>query len=238
MGEILALTMRRGGGVLLALAGAGWLAGCSNDPEGNASLGISRTLYEEVRGRLAKSGAGVQAGTPDAEALAAAARRSFKGPIVLAQMANTGGLFVLGEYGRNGDVQTFATTTEETLVMRRGILIASRGLGDDLMSSESAQVAALVLARGEGSARHVYRFLDGEGIERPLPMDCDIRRGADKPLRFAGTDYRTTEMVETCRAGRTEITNRYFVTSGGIVALSQQWISPRIGYVTIQRVQG
>ena len=237
MGEILAL--RAGWAArALALAGFAWLAACTNDPEGNQSLGMTRTLFEELRGRLAKGGAAGKAATPDPEALAASAMRSFKGPIVLAQIVNTGGLFALGEYGRNGDVQTFSTPTEETLVLRRGILIASRGLGDDLMSSETSTVAALVLSRGEGSARHVYRFLDGEGIERPLPMDCDIRRQGDTALRFAGTDYRTTEMVESCRHNGTEITNRYWVTSGGLIALSQQWISPRMGYVTIQRVRG
>lgn len=236
MGEVLAVSLRRSAraATLLALLA---VAGCGSDTsktEGSQiALGVAKSLKSKMFSRKAAAPA-----TPDPEKLAQAALKSFEGPIILAQLESSGLLTVLGEYGRNGAVRTYSTPNEQTLVLRDGLLIATRGLGKDLMSSETGEVAGLILARQAGNGRHVYRYLDGEDIERPLPMECSVTSGAAKSYSFAGTSHATVEMAETCRSadGRT-VTNSYWVTGSGLVALSRQWIGPGLGYVTIQTVR-
>jgi hypothetical protein len=237
MGEILAVIGRSFLGSAGLLAATLSLAGCGNDARRHETSGLAKSVIAELKSSLGPRTRGTAA-TPDPEALASAAMRSFDGPILLAQMDRNAGIFVLGEYGHSADVQTFATQTEQTLILRKGILIGTRGLGDDLMSSRTDSISDLVLARKSGQAVHLYRFLDGEGVERPLPLHCSISRGQAKAFEFAGTAYSTVEMTETCQSGTLGVTNSYWVTGDGIIALSHQWISPRIGHVTIQRVRG
>lgn len=212
------------------------LAGCGTDTsktEGSSiAIGVAKGLKQKLL-----PGKPAPAATPDPEKLAAAAKASFAGPIILAQIEKSGLLTVLGEYGRNGDTRTYATPNQQTLVLRHGLLIATRGLGNDLMSSESAAAAGLITRRQAGTAARVYRYLDGEGIERPLPMQCSLSLGPAKSFDFSGSRYDTVQIDEACRSDAVNIENSYWVTADGTIALSRQWIGPALGHVTIQLVR-
>jgi hypothetical protein len=214
------------------------LAACGSDTSKTEGTKIALGVVKGVTARLSPRKAGAGA-VPDPERLAASAKASFKGPLILAQIEKAGLLTALGETGRNGGVRTFATPNEQTLVLRDGLLTATRGLGNDLMSAKTAAVAALVLNRRPGSAARTYRYLDGEGTERPLPMACTVTAGPAKSFDFAGRHYDTLQMDETCRATTQSLSvgNSYWVTGDGTVALSRQWIGPALGHVTIQLVR-
>lgn len=212
------------------------LAGCGTDTSKTEGTSIAIGVAKGLKQRLLP-GKSAPASAPDPEKLAAAAKSSFAGPIILAQIGKSGHLTVLGEYGRNGATRTYATPNEQTLVLRDGILIATRGLGNDLMSSESAAAAGLITRRQAGTVARVYRYLDGEGIERPLPMQCSITLGPAKSFDFAGSHYDTVQVDEACRSNAVNVANSYWVTGAGTVALSRQWIGPALGHVTIQLVR-
>lgn len=224
-------------GLAAAAALALALAGCGTDTSRTEGTSIALGVVKGVAAKLSpKKAAGA---APDPEKLAASAKASFKGPLILAQIEKAGLLTALGEIGRNGAVRTFATPSEQTLVFRNGLLTATRGLGNDLMSAETGAVAALILRRQPGTAARTYRYLDGEGIERPLPMLCTVTTGPAKAFNFAGNRYDTRQMDEACRATTDSLTisNSYWVTADGTVALSRQWIGPALGHVTVQLVR-
>ena len=247
MGEILAVTnpllslRRRGGRAVLAVAACAMLtlSACGNDTSRTEGSKIALGMAKELKNRVFGAKSAGTGAPPDPEKLAEAAKRSFAGPIILAQLEKSGLLTVLGEYGRNGNVRTSSTANKQTLRLRAGLLTAARGLGNDLMSAETTAAARLVLARQPGTAEHVYRYLDGEDIERPLPLRCTVTSGAAKSFTFSGTTFNTVEMTETCQATTQalSVTNQYWVTGSGVVALSRQWIGPALGYVTIQTVR-
>lgn len=214
------------------------LAGCGTDTSKTEGTAIALGVVKGMAAKLSPKKA-TGAAAPDPEKLAAAAKASFKGPLILAQIEKAGLLTALGETGRNGAVRTFATPNEQTLVFRNGLLTATRGLGNDLMSADSSAAAALILHRRAGTAGRTYRYLDGEGIERPLPMQCTITTGPAKSFDFAGTHYDTRQMDEACQAttASLSVANSYWVTADGTVALSRQWIGPALGHVTIQLVR-
>ncbi|WP_170063397.1 YjbF family lipoprotein [Albidovulum inexpectatum] len=172
----------------------------------------------------------------DPARLAASALQSFDGPLVLAQFETVGLTTVLGEYGRNGRVRTYATPDERTLAFNDGIVVSSRGLGNDLMSSDIGETARIVRSRQSGKSNRKYRFLDGEGIERPLPMSCRILPAGSETLEAGGQRVNVTRVQETCQTagGGLTITNSYWVTGNGAMLASRQWIGPALGYVTIQ----
>ncbi len=231
-------TCRRGG--LAAALALSLLAvpGCGTDTsrtEGSTiALGVVRGVAAKFTRGKAAPGA-----TPDPERLAASAKTSFKGPLIIAQIEKVGLLTALGETGRNGAVRTFATPNEQTLVFRDGLLTATRGLGNDLMSARTGAAAALIRQRRPGTAERTYRYLDGEGIERPLPMQCTVTLGPAKSFDFAERHYDTRQVDEACRAdaGSLSVGNSYWVTGDGTIALSRQWIGPALGHVTVQLVR-
>lgn len=231
-------TLRR-----VAFVGAGlaalFLAGCGTDTSKTEGTKIAVGVVKGMTARLSPKRSAGPATVPDPEKLAASAMTSFKGPLILAQIEKAGLLTALGETGRNGAVRTFATPNEQTLVLRNGLLTATRGLGDDLMSAKTGAAEGLILRRQTGTADRIYRYLDGEGIERPLPMTCTVTTGPAKSFDFAGRHYDTKQVDESCQATSTALTvsNSYWVTADGTVALSRQWIGPALGHVTIQLVR-
>lgn len=215
------------------------LAGCGTDTAKTEGTRIALDMVQGLKAKVAPKKSAVPASVPDPEKLAASAMASFKGPLILAQIEKPGLLTALGETGRNGPVRTFATPNEQTLVLRNGILTATRGLGDDLMSADTSAVAGLILRRQPGTAARTHRYLDGEGIERPLPMVCTVTTGPMKSFDFAGRHHDTRQVDEACQATSTtlSVNNSYWVTADGTVALSRQWIGPALGHVTIQLVR-
>lgn len=89
----------------------------------------------------------------------------------------------LGETRHNGAVWTFATPNEQTLVLRNGLLTATRELGDDLMSAKTGAAEGLILRRQTGTADRIYRYLDGG--DRAPPMTCTVTTGPAKSFDFA-----------------------------------------------------
>ena len=228
---------RVGLGAALALVALA-LTGCGTDTSRTEGSTIALGVVRGVAAKLSP-GRAAQRTTPDPERLAASAKASFKGPLVIAQIEKAGLLTALGETGRNGAVRTFATPNEQTLVFRDGLLTATRGLGNDLMSARTGAAAALIRQRRPGTAERTYRYLDGEGIERPLPMRCTVTLGPAKSFDFAERHYDTRQVDETCRAatGSLSVGNSYWVTGDGTIALSRQWIGPALGHVTVQLVR-
>ncbi len=213
------------------------LTACGTDTSKTEGSTIAIGIAKELANRVAPGKKQKGAATPDPERLAASAKASFSGPIIVAQMEKTGLLTALGEIGRNAGVRTYVTPSEQSIMLKQGLIVGTRGLGNDLMSADLGSAAAMVAGRTGGQTRRVWRYLDGEGIERPLPMTCTISRGPAKSFSFAGNAYNTVQMDESCAGQGLQITNSYWVTGSGTIALSHQWIGPALGHVTIQLVR-
>lgn len=173
--------------------------------------------------------------TPDQ--MAARALAANPAPLILAGMESSGATQVMAMVGENGNMRTYMTPNQQALIIRSGMLTGTKGLGHDLSVAEVEQTAALIRARRSGQAQRTMRFLGGDGIERPLPMNCSVATGENKSFSFAGTSWNATQVVETCQGGGAEVQNSYLVTASGQIPVSRQWISPQLGYVTIQTIR-
>lgn len=220
------------GAATLALA----LAGCARD---SAGLGAAPGGGALVAGALASALPGRKpaeaAPAPDAAQIAAKALAANAGPVVLVQFGAAGTPFAMAERGRNGAMRTFVSPDNRALVLRDGLLAASRGFGRDLMSSDTGASAALIGARQAGTAQRVQYYLDGDGRERPLPMECTITPGAPVTQSAGGTSLTLTPVSETCAPANAE--NSYMVGADGRIRASVQWLGPRMGYLHITHLR-
>ena len=241
MGEILAMTrvMKNAAGLLAA---ALLLTACGT-PDDEAQGTVIGQLRQAVAPTVARAtGRGADANAQpappmSAEEMAARALAANPAPLILVGLESSGATQVMAMTGDNNGMRTYMTPNEQALIMRGGMLTGTKGLGHDLSVAEVDNVAALIRSRRAGQATRTNRYLEGDGVERPLPMNCTVALGEGKNFSFAGSGWNATQVVETCQGGGIEVQNSYLVTASGQIPVSRQWISPRLGYVTIQTIR-
>lgn len=209
--------------ILLGAALLGSLAACGNVDSDEGS--IPGMLAEAARQSMGREERAEVAKTVTPEEMAATALRVNKGPLILVGLESMGTTQVLAMTGQNAGQRTYMTTNEQALILRDGMLAGTRGLGHDLSVAEMAQSSALIRSGRSGQTQRVMRYWTGDGLERPLRLDCTVSPGPK-----AGV------MIESCKNGPLEIQNNY-ISQGGRVTVSRQWIGPDLGYVTIQELR-
>ncbi|MDM7255081.1 MAG: YjbF family lipoprotein [Paracoccus sp. (in: a-proteobacteria)] len=208
-------------GLLAAVA----LAGCaSKSPEqqGAGADGIGTALKAVAMQRIAKAKGAAPAPARDPSAIAADALAANSKPLILVGLESQGTTQALALVQENAGMRTYMTSGSQAVILRGGMLAGTKGLGHDLSVAEMGPSAALIRAGQTGSASRVMRYVTGEGIERPLPLGCQIGRGPKPGV-----------MVEDCTAPGVSFQNSYLL-SGGAISVSRQWIGPDLGYMTIQ----
>jgi len=141
---------------------------------------------------------------------------------------------VLGPVSRIGDVTVWQTLDGITLAFRDGVLVGTRGLGDDLMSADvSGDVAMLRGFTGEGYHPHIRSYLDGE--DQTVFRSYQCRRTAQG--RETTSDGPATHRIEMrCASPQDSFTNVYWLDGAGAVTKSRQWVGPTTGYMETERV--
>ncbi|HEY0276014.1 MAG TPA: YjbF family lipoprotein [Paenirhodobacter sp.] len=228
--------LRLGAASLLLAA----LAACGSDQSEKEGTQLARDTAVGIVGLLPipffKKSA-VAAPSPDIEAMALSAMETNTGPLIFVAFEAQGAT-ILGMIGENGAMRTYATPASQAMILRGGVLAGTRGFGHDMISADVDAVGGLIHARTAGTAPKVLRYLDGLGLERPLPLNCTVRIGAETTYPFAGQNWTGAQVVEHCEGSGATIDNSYIVGANGAVLASRQWISPELGYVTIQTVRG
>lgn len=208
----------------LSLAAALALAACGTpSADGPTTGAMIRQAAGQIASGTLRRGSEAPAEAPSPEAMAAEALRVNPAPLILAGLEGAGTTQVLAMVGENAGMRTYMTENSQALILRGGMLVGTRGLGHDLSVAE-AGTEALIRGRRAGNARRIMRLYTGDGLETPLGFDCTVQPEGQA-------------MVEDCRAGSLAIQNRYLVSAGGAIPVSRQWISPGLGYVTIQTIR-
>lgn len=210
-----------------ALAALALVAACGNkapeEPEGGA-VSLGSALKQVAMQQAAKWTAKGQPPAPaaDAGAIAADALRANPNPLILVGIESQGTTQALALVQQNGSMRTYMTSGSQAVILQDGMLIATKGLGNDLSAADVQQSAAMIRAGRSGQVKRVMYYLTGEGVERPLPLTCQIGPGPK-----AGV------MAESCEGSGARFENHYLVQNGQIT-VSQQWIGPALGSMTVQ----
>lgn len=131
--------------------------------------------------------------------------------------------------GRNGDVDTWSSRDGISLSFQQGVLVASRGLGHDLMGADAARTLVALAEGGAGIYRRKMRYLTGDYQSVWLAAGCS--------LQAAGGEGGLLRMEEHCRAGNLDFTNQFWLDRNDSIVRSRQWISPQLGYIDAYRTR-
>lgn len=211
------------------------LAACGSGEQAPVYLEAAKSAREVFRANKEKdSKPELTAGQVAALGL----QSKIKGPLFLATTQETNDATLLAVSARNGAYQTFATPTKQTVSMKRGVITDTRGLGYDLMWSQSDKAISLVTSRKSGSANRVHGYLTVEGTERVLHFDCTVTVTGSETLKAIGGGSRsTTKLTESCAGTEASFANQYWVLSNGTIWQSVQWVGPEYGAIVLQTLR-
>lgn len=134
-----------------------------------------------------------------------------------------------------GQITVWRTDSNETVTVRGGVLIATRGLGGDLLSTE-LRVAGNRPGPAAGGER-IFRVLGGDNSQISLAMACDVTDLGPETIEIIGRRHATRHLREQCRGNSGRITNDYWIDTGrGLVRQSRQWAGPHLGYLRLRQV--
>ncbi|MCB1334334.1 MAG: YjbF family lipoprotein [Roseivivax sp.] len=211
------------------LAALGALGGCG-------SSAISTDGSQVIRDTLKGVTAGKAAPNVVTTDQLSAELSASSAPLMLVITDATQNQALLREIARNGRDGTFATAQREALIVRDGIIVASRGLGGDMMSSVQGGLERLVRSQSNGASDVTLVFLDGADQPDRRSYSCTVSVGGQTPV-VAGAVNATARIVTTTCTGPDSYSNTYLVASDGYVLGSRQWVGPTIGYLSTQALR-
>lgn len=209
------------------------VAACTNTRKDRPGLAIAQALVKPKP--IAVVSDPNQVATAVAQSLAA-----VKGPVALATFEKTNNNVVLRPIATNGSYKTWASTgsaDRRSITTRHGLLTATRGLNQDLMSSDVSQTLSLLKSRQSGSATRVQRYLSGEDEIYEVRVSCTISRGGQTQVQVGEINRSATEMTERCDSAERSFTNIYRVDGSGRVLQSVQWLNDFYGTAVIQQLR-
>lgn len=122
-----------------------------------------------------------------------------------------------------------------TISLRSGVLISTRGLGGDVLSS------AVQVAEGRpgpsGGGAHLQMIRDLDYRETELALSCDLVDLGPETLEIVEHRHATRHLQQRCEGGGGRVVNDYWVDPrADIVWKSRQWAGPHVGYLSLRRL--
>lgn len=142
-------------------------------------------------------------------------------------------------FHQRGSIQDWRGADGISIILQDDVLVATRGLGADLLSADPVPPAVLRASRSEAYTR-VYRHLDTENRLVTESYLCSTAPGGAAQVDLIARQVATRRIIETCRGAndaQLPVINQYWVgTSDGLMSKSRQWVSQSVEYATFHHL--
>ncbi|PCJ07298.1 MAG: hypothetical protein COB16_11465 [Rhodobacteraceae bacterium] len=230
--------MRRVSVKWAAVLGLVLLGGCNQGPEGPS---LELEVFQLVRQRVSSIGGAASAERPP---LTRAGLDEVEGAYIEVTLENRDIFAYLSQQlvrrdSSPGQIVVWRTEDNITLSMRSGVLIATRGLGDDILSASAPVIAGRGGPARGGERRYQIRGLDHR--TQVLVLACSLQDLGAETVEIVELSYATRHLQERCEGGGDigggVVVNDYWVDSrSGRIWQSRQWAGPTIGYLRIRQL--
>ena len=124
------------------------------------------------------------------------------------------------------------------IMIDHGLLVGTRGFGNDLLASEVSQSAALIHNLGTGVTTRLMTLIDGDDQAVTHAFKCSIAPGGLDPVTIGTTPVAARTVTEECNGVLGHFYNYYWVVpASGEIIQSSQWASPLTGKISLRVTQ-
>ena len=157
-------------------------------------------------------------------------------PVLFVELAS-GKNGTLTPYPGQGIGQTWIGADGATVTLERGVLKASRGMGDDLMGSTSSMpLWSKIKRKTETYSRELEHITGNNKISKRV-FSCQVEKTSSKELiDIWDINFKVANFEEHCSNDRLAFKNVYHVDTQGIVRKSLQYHSETLGYLLLERL--
>jgi group 4 capsule polysaccharide lipoprotein GfcB/YjbF len=135
----------------------------------------------------------------------------------------------------NGPEITLAFQSGPTAAYDGGILVATRGFGDDLITMESAGVLQ-ALRSGGGTVTRRMETLDPQDQVLTDSFACTIAPAGTEAVNLGVREATLSRFNENCRSATLVFDNIYWLDGSGDIVASRQYVSPTVAYLRSNRL--
>ncbi len=161
--------------------------------------------------------------------------KGVQGPLLFANLEKINAYASLNLIGENNGVQTYITADQISLSLRSGVVLATRGLGGDLISADVSGSEAAIKNRGAASYTRTMRWLDAQDLTLTSTFTCTMMNVGRESITILGTSFATTHLQENCNAGLQSFENDYWLgVAKPEIWQSRQWLGKDAGYISLQ----
>ena len=160
--------------------------------------------------------------------------------------ANIPVLFVELASGQNGTLtlypdegvgQTWLGADGATITLQRGVIKASRGMGDDLMGSSSSMPPWEKINYKTKTYSRELKHITGNNKILKRVFTCDIEKtSSGDRIEIWDVNFEVDKFEETCFNGSLKFKNSYQVDNQGTVRRSFQYHSDTLDSIMIERL--
>jgi Group 4 capsule polysaccharide lipoprotein gfcB, YjbF len=155
-------------------------------------------------------------------------------PVLRVRIPNRDSDAFLSVLDSRDGVVVWKTTSGTTFALRDGVMIQTRGLGPDLMSSVAPTVGQLL--QDGGTHQRQYFFLGPNDQPTRRTYDCTVKIAGTEEVKIVGKTHRVTRAVEECsRPQSGNITNEFWI-EGRTIRKSKQWASAQASFILFELV--
>ncbi|SMX44740.1 YjbF family lipoprotein [Actibacterium lipolyticum] len=205
-----------------ALLGVMALAGCDSD-------GSQREMFESIFKR--------DEAKVDPALTAKVQRLGLAGqPIIVASIEaeNRAGLLV--REVQRGRESTYISEGGVSISFRSGVLVATRGMGGDLMGADVATLERYLRTGGAGAASRSHAYLDGDEQIQKHQFSCQVASRGSRQIAIDEKSYATKLIEEKCSGSGFAFENLYWLDRRGEILQSRQWMGPALGSLAFRKV--
>lgn len=217
------------GAAMLALA---LLSACGTDPEVTENRSVA-SGFKAAAASFLTLGRQPAAANLDSASVRTALQQ-FGQPIYGVKIDKMRYVNFMVPYGENGPIRTWASKSYETISLKDGIVVATRGFGADLMSATAPTLGQAKSA--SGFFHRVYYYLDGADQPQQSDFDCNFASSGTETITVLGAAYATHRVTESCSNPQTRFENLYWFDGSGSLRQSLQYVSAQAALVQLQRV--
>lgn len=207
------------------------LVGCGNDAEVTERTSAYRQVATSLVARRGAAPVGPPATAPPG--LTRAMVEALDVPVDLVTFEGLRLVAAITPVGVNGGVETWASLDQKSVALRDGMVVATRGIGPDLIS---ASVPGPARVAAGGSWERVLVTLDGDDQQQRLRLSCNAVQAGAARIVILERSHDTRLVRETCTAPGMQITNEYWFEGGSKLRQSRQWLGRELGHAAIRRL--